>query len=57
MPLLKCTTCHHEWEGRAASACDWCGSPGRVLAAETPLEALIREMFAERAANHAKNTP
>jgi len=26
-----CTVCHHEWDGRDQSICDWCGSPGKQL--------------------------
>lgn len=38
MPYLHCNSCHHEWEGRLHSICDWCGAGSFVLEAETPLE-------------------
>lgn len=38
MPLLHCNSCHHEWEGRLNSKCDWCGDSGNVLEEKTSLE-------------------
>jgi hypothetical protein len=46
MPLWKCDSCHHEWEGdRKWGVCDWCGSTGHILDSKTPLEKLISKLF------------
>jgi hypothetical protein len=47
MPLMKCDSCHHEWECSKRDVkqpCDWCGSSGHILQAETSLEKLIKQM-------------
>ncbi len=31
MKLLHCNSCHHEWEGREGSTCNWCGGSSYVL--------------------------
>jgi hypothetical protein len=43
MPLLKCTECHHEWEGLKDSRCDWCGKDGKILVEKTGLEQMISD--------------
>ncbi len=43
MPLYKCTSCQHEWEGsKTMTICDWCDSPGIILEDETPLDKMIK---------------
>lgn len=37
MPLWKCKSCHHEWEGKLPT-CDWCKSEGYILEEKTALE-------------------
>jgi hypothetical protein len=44
MPLLHCQHCHHEWEGRRESVCDWCGSSSFVLSETTPFESAILDI-------------
>lgn len=29
--LLKCTECHHEWEGYRGQLCGWCCQPGKII--------------------------
>ncbi len=41
MPVLHCLKCHHEWEGRATSVCDWCGAGARILREHSDLEMLF----------------
>lgn len=41
MPLMHCNECHHEWEGKENSLCDWCDSTGYVLKKKTGLESLL----------------
>lgn len=41
MPLLHCNSCHHEWEGRPNSKCDWCGDSGHVLEEKTSFERFV----------------
>jgi len=38
VPLLHCKKCHHEWEGRENSKCDWCGGNSYILEEVTPFE-------------------
>lgn len=45
MPLLHCNRCHHEWEGKENSECDWCGGTPLVLEEETHFEKAIRIMI------------
>ena len=28
---LKCTKCHHEWDGGLEETCDWCGGLSEKL--------------------------
>jgi len=41
VPLLHCNSCHHEWEGRPNSKCDWCGSHGHILEDKTSFERFV----------------
>lgn len=41
MPLLKCSSCHHEWEGSRDSTCDWCNHGSYVLKDKTELEEFL----------------
>ena len=43
MPLLHCKKCHHEWEGKNDSICDWCGAEGYILEEQTDLEKLLHD--------------
>jgi hypothetical protein len=43
MPLLHCKKCHHEWEGKNDSTCDWCGAEGYILEEQTDLEKLLHD--------------
>ena len=40
MPLFKCNSCDHEWEG-TKDRCDWCGDKGRIIQEKTSLEMAI----------------
>lgn len=43
MPLWHCRKCQHEYEGRDAEPCAWCGADApRMLAEETDLERFCR---------------
>lgn len=44
MPILHCSKCHHEWEGRYKSTCDWCGAEARVLKDKSELEQMIEKL-------------
>jgi len=44
MPLLKCTKCHHEWEGHNGP-CDWCGADGFVIQEKTAFETFVSRML------------
>ena len=49
MPLLKCSKCHHEWEGHEYDMCDWCNSSSPItLEEKTPLENLITRFTGEQ---------
>ena len=53
MPLFKCDACHHEWEGgKKRNKCDWCGESAHVLAKETGLEILCKQLFKQRGKHH-----
>jgi hypothetical protein len=42
MPLLHCKDCHHEWEGKKSSRCDWCGGKSYVLQEVSDFEKFVR---------------
>jgi hypothetical protein len=50
MPVLHCDRCHHEWETCASkelarlAGCSWRGGGAYVLADDTPLERMVRDM-------------
>lgn len=48
MPILHCLKCHHEWEGRAHSVCDWCGAGARILREQSELEAMLGKRAKDR---------
>ena len=52
MPLLHCKKCHHEWEGRANSKCDWCAAEGRILKLATELAIVLEKLAKERKSRH-----
>jgi hypothetical protein len=41
MPVIHCKKCHHEWEGKFHSKCDWCGAESYVLEEQSDLENLL----------------